>query len=68
VPESIKRVAKLSRQIRLQILGNSEQRHGGNKASVLQGVKRFDTHVVNLRPRYIESVRDGDGKIEENLL
>jgi hypothetical protein len=68
VPERINRVAKLSRQLRLQILGNSEQRQGSNKASVLQRVKRLNTHVVNIRPRYIESVRDGDGEIVENLL
>lgn len=68
MPEWISRVAKLSGELALQVLGDCEHRHGGDEALVLCGVERLQSVVLDLGSRDVETIRDSHGQIVENLV
>lgn len=67
VPERISRVAKLSRKLCLQILGDREHRHGGDEALVLGSVERLQAVVLNIADRDVETICNGLGQVVEDL-
>lgn len=68
VPEWVSRVAKLSSELGLQVLGDGEHRHGGDEALVLCGVERLQSVVLDLRSRDVETIGDGHGQVVEDLV
>lgn len=67
-PELVNRVSKLDSKLILQIRGDGEQSQGRDETLVCGGVQRFQSHVLHLADRDIESISDGLGQIVENLL
>lgn len=47
VPEGIRRVAKLSCELRLQVRRDGEQSQSGDETLVLHGVERFESEVLD---------------------
>lgn len=56
VPEGISRVAELSCQLGLQVLGNGEHSHRSDEALVLGGVERLQSVVLDVSDGDVEAI------------
>lgn len=66
--EGIERVTDLRSQGTLKILGDGEQRQGGDEALVRSRVKWLEANVLDIRNADVEPIGDSLGKVVEDLL
>lgn len=68
VPKWVSRVAQLSSEFGLQVLGDGEHRHGGDEALVLCGVKRLQSVVLDLGSRDVKTIGDSHRQVVKDLV